>query len=198
MISNCYSYSNIRTTALTSKVKQLLVHSLEKEEKWKECSVSLLGFPKLAEKQDHTELCKKEGSHRWFGMLHFQHEKGGKQGQNLLLGEQERHYAHGEFVLLKFVCDVLCITCGDDNKRKGLAKSLGWPGEPLVFIHGHVSLLRVFQGKNPAWASIWECRHSINRCIMPKLWRSAERLQINFLLELETGDKEHGLKKLIL
>lgn len=84
------------------------------------------------------------------GCYIFSMKKGGKQGQNLLLGEQEWHYAHGEFLLLKFVCDVLCITCGDDNKRKGLAKSLGWPGEPLVFIHGHVSLLRVFQGKNPA------------------------------------------------
>lgn len=164
MISNCYSYSHIRTTALTSKVKQLLVHSVEKEEKWKECSVSLLGFPKLTEKQDPTELYRKEGSHQWFGMLHFQHEKGGKPGQNLLLGEQERHYAHREILLLRFVCDIEA-----DNKRKGLAKSLGWTGEPLVFIHGHVSLLGVFQGKNPDWASIWECRYSINRCIMLKL-----------------------------
>lgn len=25
----------------------------------------------------------------------------------------------------------------------------GWTGEPLVFIHGHISLLGVFYGKNP-------------------------------------------------
>jgi len=114
--------------------------------------------------------CKKEGSSQWSGTLHFQHEGRGKQGQNLPLGEQECHYACGVFLLLRLVVCGAFFASHAKMTTKGLAKSLEWISE-LACINSLVGLMSVgLQGKKTDCVSIYECRCSIHRRIVPKQW----------------------------